>query len=157
MRFQIVSLFCAVASVDAASLFTMNVKDKMSSDFLTGFESGIFLRDNKAQFEEYGCPDQEVDSEELRAFKAGIDPIKSLSAMMGGSDPLIGEIIESIEMFVTSFDKFIGVFDETYAGGDFCAGLTFGMQGTKMLQKVATMLYDQKLAEKAKIARQNGG
>ena len=126
------SLF-ACASVNAASLFTMNVKDKMSSDFLTGFESGIFLRDNEQQFEEYGCPDQSVDSEELRAFKAGIDPIKSMAALMGGADPLIGEIIESIEMFVTSFDKFIGVFDETYAGGDFCAGLTFGMQGTKML------------------------
>ena len=110
----------------------MNVKDKMSSDFLTGFESGIFLRDNTQQFEEYGCPDNEVDSEELRAFKAGLDPIKAVAAVVNG-DQLIGEIIESIETFVSSFDKFIGVFDEKYAGGDFCAGLTFGMQGTKML------------------------
>jgi hypothetical protein len=35
--------------------------------------------------------------------------------------------IETIDTFVSSFDKYMGVFDPTYMGGDFCAGLTFGM------------------------------
>ena len=119
------ALLLSIAS--CASLFTMNVKDKMSTDFLTGFESGIFLRNNTAQFDEYGCPDQETDSEELRMFKAGLDPIKTISKAMGPNSHQISEIIDSIDLFVSSFDKFIGVFDRGYVGGDFCAGLTFGM------------------------------
>ena len=130
-----------MSAVSAGSLFTMNVKDKMSSDFLTGFESGIFLRDNEKQFQEFGCPDNEVDSQELAAFKAGLEPIKAVASVvtgMGGPGAasqtvIIHEIIETIETFVSSFDKFIGVFDNDYAGGDFCAGITFGMQGTQML------------------------
>ena len=130
-----------MSAVSAGSLFTMNVKDKMSSDFLTGFESGIFLRDNEKQFQEFGCPDNEVDSQELAAFKAGLEPIKAVASVvtgMGGPGAasqtvIIHEIIETIETFVSSFDKFIGVFDNNYAGGDFCAGITFGMQGTQML------------------------
>ena len=63
MKFLLVSVATVLSTVSAGSLFTMNVKDKMSSDFLTGFESGIFLRDNQKQFEEYGCPGEDVDSE----------------------------------------------------------------------------------------------
>ena len=148
-------LICLISLASSASLFTINVKDKMSSDFLTGFESGIFLRNNTAQFEEYGCPDQETDSEEMRMFKAGLDPIKSITKAMGPSSSQISEIIDAIDVFVSSFDKFIGVFDNSYVGGDFCAGLTFGMQGTNMLQKVAMMLYDQNLKDKANAARQH--
>ena len=58
MKQVVVAFFLALSSVQAASLFTMNVKDKMTVDFLTGFESGIFLRNNTQQFEEYGCPEQ---------------------------------------------------------------------------------------------------
>ena len=56
-------------------------------------------------------------------------------------------------MFVDSFDKFIGVFDSDYSGGDFCAGLTFGMEGSKMLQTIATTLYENHIKAQAKIAR----
>ena len=53
-------------------MFTMNVKDKMTVDFLTGFESGIFLRTNTQQFEEYGCPAQTADSAEIKMIKSGL-------------------------------------------------------------------------------------
>ena len=74
-----------------------------------------------------------------------------MATLVGGGDPnskqaiLINEIIDSVETFVSSFDKFIGVFDDDYAGGDFCAGITFGMYGTQMLQNIATHLYEQSL------------
>ena len=29
----------------------------LTGDFITGFESGIFLRNNPKMFEDYGCPD----------------------------------------------------------------------------------------------------
>ena len=47
MKFSFVSALAALSTVSAGSIFKMNVKDKMSSDFLTGFESGIFLRDQQ--------------------------------------------------------------------------------------------------------------
>ena len=39
----------------------------------------------------------------------------------------IPDAVETIEIFIMSFDKYMGVFDYSYTGGDFCAGLTFGM------------------------------
>ena len=42
------------------------------------------------------------------------------------AEQTIHDILDTIETFVNSMDKFIGVFDRNYAGGDFCAGLTFG-------------------------------
>ena len=39
--------------------------DVLSSDFLTGFESGIFLRDKPDQINDYGCPKAEVKLQEF--------------------------------------------------------------------------------------------
>ena len=48
----------------------------------------------------------------MRFYKVEyVEPIKTVATVING-DQLIGEIIESIETFVSSFDKFIGVFDE---------------------------------------------
>ena len=49
-------------------------------------------------------------------------------------------------------DKFIGVFDQSYAGGDFCAGMIYGMQGINMLQHVAHSIHNQHKHIKKKIA-----
>ena len=57
-------------------------------------------------------------------------------------NPVIEEILTTVETFVGQLDKFIGVFDADYQGGDFCAGITFGMQGALMLEKIATSLYE---------------
>ena len=51
------------------------------------------------------------------------------------------DILDTLEIFVNSFDKFIGVFDRDYPGGDFCAGLIFGTQGSIMLEKVALTIF----------------
>ena len=157
MKFVVCALLIALTSVNAASVFTMNVKEKMTVDFLTGFESGIFLRNNSKQFEEYGCPDQMADSKEIAAIKMGLEPIKQLGSKgtftNGKPIPELIDIIDTLLLFTDSFDKFIGVFDNEYSGGDFCAGLTFGMQGTKMLEKVATTLYNNHVKGKAASAR----
>ena len=96
-----------------------------------------------------------MNSKEFGDFKKALEPIKLMSGMMTGGkpDPVIGEILDTLDGFVGSFDKFIGVFDDNYTGGDFCAGLTFGMEGSKMLEKVATTLYEGHLKFKAQEAR----
>ena len=115
MKFLVCALLVAFTTVNAASVFTMNVKEKMSVDFLTGFESGIFLTNNTKQFEEYGCPDQVADSKEIAAIKLGLQPIKELGSkgtFTGGKPiPELVDIIDTILLFTDSFDKFIGVFD----------------------------------------------
>ena len=67
--------------------------------------------------------------------------------------PILKEILDTVETFVGSLDKFIGVFDESYEGGDFCAGITFGMQGIEMLEQVAKKLYEDHIKFKAQHAR----
>ena len=44
---KFVSIYTLFGSAYAGSLFTVNVQDKLTQDFLTGFESGIFLRNDE--------------------------------------------------------------------------------------------------------------
>jgi hypothetical protein len=121
-----------IALASAGSLMDLNVSNKMSQDFLTGFEGGIFLKNNTDQFEEYGCPEQHPENVEMAMIRTAFKSSKGLlTAMTGGlgdeTNESIENIMDSMTMFIDSFDKFIGVFDDDYTGGDFCAGLTFGM------------------------------
>ena len=85
MKFQNVILnvsvlACLLSSVGAASLFALNVNEKLNADFLTGFESGLFLRNSSSsQFKEYNCPEQHIDSKEFKTFSAALTPIKLIS------------------------------------------------------------------------------
>ena len=81
--------------------------------------------------------------------------LTALTGGMGDTGETIENITDSLEMFIDSFDKFIGVFDDDYTGGDFCAGLTFGMQGTQMLYHVASTLYEHHIKYQAAEARKN--
>lgn len=90
----------------------------------------------------------------MNIFKSAMAPIKMMGATLtGGDQSVINDILDTVETFVGSFDKFIGVFDASYTGGDFCAGITFGMQGTIMLEKVAKRLYEDHIKHKAVSAR----
>jgi hypothetical protein len=85
----------------------------MSIDFLTGFESGIFMRNNTKQFDEYGCPKAKADMVEIQTMKYAIQPMKDLTKMLNNGKQIteIEDIIDTIELFVDSFDTFIAVFD----------------------------------------------
>ena len=51
-------------------------------------------------------------------------------------------------------DRFIGVFDPTYEGGDFCAGLVFGNVGVKFLTHLATSERTKYLAKLEEIKKE---
>ena len=51
MKLFFVSLVLTITQ--AASLFKINVAEKLTGDFLTGFESGLFLHNNTESFDEY--------------------------------------------------------------------------------------------------------
>ena len=52
-------------------------------------------------------------------------------------DEEMQNMLKTMGIFVDHLDEFIGVFWNDYAGGDFCAGLSFGYSGSNLLYKVA--------------------
>ena len=40
----------------------------LTGDFITGFESGIFLRSNPNMMNDYGCPSAVNNNEQFRSF-----------------------------------------------------------------------------------------
>ena len=67
--FKIVSTLVVLAQ--AGSIMTMEVSNRLTTDFLTGFESGLFLiggKESQSQFAEYNCAEQHIESDEFQAF-----------------------------------------------------------------------------------------
>ena len=97
----------------------------LNGDFITGFESGIFLRENSNIFEEYGC----ARPKPAKGFE-NMDQIIGPLKMVGGfiKDQNVESIIATVEVFADSLSNLMAVFTG-YDGGDFCQGLIFGSTG----------------------------
>ena len=154
--FAIVSLL-ATAPVDAGSVLENKLKtgsgnasakgnvnpgagvNILEGDFLTGFETGIFLRKDKKQLDEYGCPKAEIKMEEFKKIRDLLPNVKNIIKVMGGNsnDKEMDNMLDSLVVFVNHLDELIGVFDAEYNGGDFCAGMTFGASGSNLLFSIA--------------------
>ena len=63
--------------------------------------------------------------------------VKSMMGIMNKDDEEMINMIESLTVFLDHLDELIGVFDQSYSGGDFCAGLTFGYKGSNLLFTIA--------------------
>ena len=114
----------------------------LNPDFLTGFESGIFLRDNN-ELDNYGCPEPRPAGP-LQNVKEMMMPIKMMSGFM--QDKNVEQMISTVELFVQSLSSLMAVFTN-YEGGEFCSGLIFGANGAAMLTNIAkTLLSFQKMS-----------
>ena len=98
----------------------------LTGDFLTGFESGILLREKQEQLNEYGCPAAAVSMAEFQKVKEMLPAVTTMLGIMKQDDVEMKNMMEGLTIFVNHLDELIGVFDAKYTGGDFCAGLTFG-------------------------------
>ena len=134
-------LFATIVALCLSTAYTLS----LTGDFVTGFESGIFLRNNPKMFQDYGCPEPRTDNQQFRQMQSMIQPIKMMSGML--ADKNIEQAIQTIEVFINSLASLMAVFDG-YDGGDFCSGLIFGMNGAGMLTQVATTAFDMILAPK---------
>ena len=63
--------------------------------------------------------------------------VKAMVGLMNKDDTEMINMFDSVELFINHLDELIGVFDSSYEGGDFCAGLTFGYSGSNLLFKIA--------------------
>jgi len=115
--------------------FHSAVAINLNSDFITGFESGIFLRGKSHLIEEqYGCPRPAIKNQEMAKIQGMVAPMKMMAAMV--PDKSIQKAISTIEVFLNDIQSLLSVFDG-YSGGDFCQGMIFGMTGADMLTNIA--------------------
>ena len=108
----------------------------LTPEFLTGFESGIFLRESNDIYEQYGCPEARP-SGPLGNIKDMMMPIKMMTGFI--QDKNVEQMISTIEVFVSSLAQLMAVFTN-YEGGEFCSGLLFGSNGAQMLTNIAKTL-----------------
>ena len=111
----------------------------LTGDFITGFESGIFLRSNPNMMNDYGCPEAVSHNEQFRSLQSMISPIRLMSGML--QDKNLDHIISTVEVFVGNLSSLMAVFDG-YEGGDFCSGLVFGSKGAHMLAEIAQTAFE---------------
>ena len=112
--------------------------DLLNGDFITGFESGIFLRKSPEQVDEYNCPKGHIQESEFQKVKQALPGIKGMMGLMNqGKDNELENMLESLVVFLDHVDELFGVFAPDYDGNDFCAGLTFGFAGSNLLYKIA--------------------
>jgi glutaredoxin 3 len=148
----VASLFCVVN----ANLFNIEVSERLTGDFLVGFEAGIMVLEKTHKNIQNDCPDKLVGSKTFENFSQMLKTIKLLSKNFNGAGSnqlIIDSMIESLDIFCGKLDGIMGVFDKEYPGSDYCAGHTFGMHGATMLEKIATVLYEKHIKYNAVEAR----
>ena len=62
-------------------------------------------------------------------------------------DEEMQHMLESLNVFVNHLDEIVGVFESSYNGGDFCAGLSFGFSGSNMLYSIAETIIHQSIKD----------
>ena len=63
--------------------------------------------------------------------------VMNLMKAFNKDDEELHHMLESLQVFLDHLDELIGVFENDYTGGDFCAGLSFGFAGSNLLYKIA--------------------
>ena len=63
--------------------------------------------------------------------------VSQIITTMNEKDEELKNMMDSLDVFITHIDELIGVFENDYNGGDFCAGLKFGYNGSNLLSNIA--------------------
>ena len=156
MKSLFVSLVSLVSFTSAENLANLGSQQSLTGDFLTGFESGIFLRQSEDQYKDYGCPKASIDHDDFKKVKEMLPAVKSMMGIMNkgpDADEMVN-MLESLTVFIDHLDELVGVFQTTYTGGDFCAGLTFGYKGSNLLFTIASDIITKNL-QSANIPKKN--
>ena len=145
-------IFCLfLISLTFVAVFAEEAKEKQKwskafetdSEFMKGFETGIFLRTKGGSVEEYGC--KPADGSTGGTAGVTIETIRMAISNAKGSLPdeeMLHDALDMIFEFLGSLKYFIVILTPR-AGQDFdmyCTGLIFGNQGSKMLVKFANIL-----------------
>jgi len=87
-------------------VFCENLADlnPLTGDFLTGFESGIFLRTSEDQFKEYDCPKAQIQQEDFQKVKDMLPAVKGMMQIMNKDDTEMINMFESLTVLIDHMD-----------------------------------------------------
>ena len=131
----------------AAIAVSVSAMGKLAPEFMEGFETGVYLRDEENALKDYSCPPGVTENVLINKLGSLVTPMKLASTMM--KDSKLDSIINTIEVFTGSLSGLMAVFQGSYDGGDFCSGLIFGKEGTNMLFKLAYQMTEDKENEES--------
>ena len=132
------------ASLAIAAAATSSSLFDEQSDFMKGFETGIMTRD-RTDFEEFGCNQS--------SGKSGIDKIFSnVYLALNTVKPFIPDdedlntAYDSLLLYVDGISTLVTILDPEASkyNDDFCRGVQFGVKGTNVVVKIATLLREAK-------------
>ena len=114
---------------------------------MRGFETGLFLRTKGGSVEEYGCAgslttDDKINDSVFKQIKSAINTATATLKL----DPIIKETFDVILEFLDGFSALIDVLSPSkHSETDmYCTGMIFGLQGSKILVKVANSIGEKK-------------
>ena len=84
---------------------------------------------------QYGCaaPSKKDENDVIKQVRNGL-PLMKMAAKKNDS---MMNMIEVIELFLKDVSGLLTVLSSGYDGGDYCAGLIFGMNGADMLINIS--------------------
>ena len=116
----------------AAMAVTASTVSAFDPEFLRGAQTGFFLQ-SEEQFKDYDCEVAVVDPK-IQTYIDMAGPMKMMMANMnkGQPNPMLDNALEAVQ----AFGKISAIMDESYEGGQFCKGLLFSKETTKVLWKL---------------------
>merc|ERR1712151_1109045 len=112
------------------------------SEFMKGFETGIFLRTKGGKVEEYGCKEAEQADNSVVSTIETIRMAISNAKSALPDEEMLQDALDMIFEFLGSMKYFVAVlspkFDQEV--DMYCTGLVFGNQGSKMLVRFANII-----------------
>jgi hypothetical protein len=92
--------------------------------------------------------------EDFAKVKEMMPALISMADIMMKDQVDLRNMLKSLNIFIEHLDQLIGVFDPLYEGGDFCAGLTFGVSGSNLLYQVASTIIHANLKNMKKNSKE---
>ena len=125
------------------------VNAEITGEFISGAQTGIFLS-SEEDFVDYSCPEPEM-SEQVQNYINMYNSAKMMMGITTPKKPKAGQPepeVQPMAAFFAKIDQFkdqvgtiMSVMDETYEGGDFCAGLTVAFEVRRVgMQTVQTVI-----------------
>ena len=130
--------FTAIAA--AAAISSVNAWD---AEFLRGAQTGMFLT-SEDQFEDYSCPAVGVKPS-IQTYIDMALPAKLMMQNMNQGKP--SPVMDLAFDAAVAFGKIYSVFDEDYDGGEFCQGLMFSKEASKVVFKIGNMIMNKSSEE----------
>ena len=150
---SVLSMACLVSQVSAKVSMADEIFES-GSDFMKGFETGVLMRSKDGQIEDFGCsiPDHVIGEEAEKIFdtvRSAFQAAKAMHVQNLDETDTLGASLDMLEEFMVGLQKFmmiIGPGSSEYLD-NYCRGMVFGLQGSKMLVRIAnTMMKDFNLS-----------